>query len=284
MADDDTRTTRAFQNDIAKVSFSHLLELAIALGSYRDGLVLVGGWVPFLLLREHQPKHLDFQHAGSIDIDFAVNPNRVDEERYASLLELVQAQGYRPKQGSRFSFVKDVVTTTGEQVIQIDFLGPEYGGTTSSHRHQVVQDDFFLRKARGADIVFDHSAELTIEGELPGGADGKATLAVADIVGSVTMKGIVLGSRFKKKDAYDLFSLVRYYKEGAESVALEMKPYKDKPLVKEALAAIRDKFRAQNAEGPNWVADFEEVTGEARERLKTEAYLQVHRLLELLDV
>src|ERR1019366_8047161 len=157
---DGSRTYAAFEGNSAEVSYSHLLELAIALKTYKDGLVLVGGWVPFLLLREHQPESLDFQHAGSIDIDFAVSPKRMSEERYASLLELVQARGYTPKNGSRFSFVKTVGTTSGEQVMQIDFLGPEYGGTPASHRHQVVRDEFFLRKARGADIVFDHSTEL----------------------------------------------------------------------------------------------------------------------------
>src|SRR5437762_9364590 len=126
---EDTRTNKAFQSDIAEVSFSHLLELAIALGAYRDGLILVGGWVPYLLLQKHQPKHLDFRHAGSIDIDFAVNPKRVNEARYASLLELVQERGYQPKKSSRFSFLKTVKTTEGERDIQVDFLGPEYGGT-----------------------------------------------------------------------------------------------------------------------------------------------------------
>jgi hypothetical protein len=96
------------------------------------------------------------------------------------------------------------------------------------------------------------------------------------------MKGIVLGSRFKKKDAYDLFSLVQYYKNGAESVAEEIKPYKENKLVQEALTAIQEKFRSQNAEGPNWVADFQEVADEERERLKTGVYLQIRKLLDLL--
>src|SRR2546430_10683279 len=99
MTDDDSRTYAAFEGNSAEVSYSYLLELAIALQSYKDGLVLVGGWVPYLLLREHQPKHLEFKHAGSIDIDFAVNPERMSEERYASLLELVKARGYAPKNG-----------------------------------------------------------------------------------------------------------------------------------------------------------------------------------------
>jgi len=279
---EETRTLHTFRNNIAAISFSHMLELAIALGAYRDGLVLVGGWVPYLLLQEHQPKQLDFRHAGSIDIDFAVNPKKVTEERYNSLLELVQERGYQPKEGTRFSFLKKVQTSGGEKAIQVDFLGPEYGGTKKGHRHQIVQDDFFLRKAHGADIVFDHSYEITVEGKLPGGAEGKTKLNIADIVGSLTMKGIVLGDRFKHKDAYDVFSLVRYYKTGAKSVAEEIKPYKENKLVQQALMAIQEKFRSQNAEGPNWVAEFQELTGDERERTKTEAYVVMKEFLDLL--
>lgn len=85
---------------------SHLLELMMVLGSYRDGLVLVGGWVPYLLLKEYQNPEVSFQHLGSWDIDLAVNPAIVDEKKYATILELLQARGYRAKEGTTFSFVK----------------------------------------------------------------------------------------------------------------------------------------------------------------------------------
>ena len=279
MTSNDNRTKTVFVSNIADVSIAHLLELMIALGAYRDGLVLVGGWVPYLLLREYQNPTANFQHVGSVDIDIAVNPNVVNKERYSSLIALIQQRGYTLKDGSRFSFVKTVQTTRGEEQIQIDFLGPEYGGSTRSHRHQTVQDEFFLRKARGADIVFDQAIPLTLEGKLPNGGEGKTTIQLANIVGAVTMKGIVMGSRYKEKDAYDLASLVLYYKDGPISVADEVRPYMENGLVKESLDFIREKFRSREAEGPTWFADFQESIGEAREQFKTQAYLEVQRFL-----
>lgn len=275
----DNRTKTIFVSNIADVSLSHLLELMIALGSYREGLVLVGGWVPYLLLKEYQNKAVKFQHVGSVDIDIAVNPKIVDEKKYTTMLELLQQRGYRAKEGTTFSFVKTVVTNKGEEQIQIDFLGPEYGGTKKGHRHQVVQDDFLLRKAHGADIVFNQTLDITLEGRLPSGGEGKTTIKVANIVGSLTMKGIVMGSRYKEKDAYDITSLILYYKKGPFSVADEVRPFIEHGLVKEALNAIRDKFRSQEAEGPTWFADFQEAIGDVREQLKTQAYLQVQRFL-----
>ncbi|MBU3978178.1 nucleotidyltransferase domain-containing protein [Patescibacteria group bacterium] len=152
----DDRTKITFVSNIADVSLSHLIELMMALGSYREGLVVVGGWVPYLLLKEYQSKDVSFQHIGSKDIDIVVNPAIVDEKKYATILELLKERGYKPKEGTTFSFVKTVTTDKGEDKIQIDFLGPEYGGTPKNKRHQRVQDDFLLRKARGSDVVLIH--------------------------------------------------------------------------------------------------------------------------------
>jgi hypothetical protein len=148
---EEQRTHATFVSNIADVSFAHVLELMMTLGPYRAGLVLVGGWVPYLLLKAYQPQDISFQHVGSRDIDIVVNPTIVDQKQYATMVELLEQRGYIPKEHTTFSFVKRVQTTTGEEHIQVDFLGPEYGGTAKKHRHQVIQDDFLLRKARGAD-------------------------------------------------------------------------------------------------------------------------------------
>jgi len=281
------RTKTTFTSNIADLSLSHLLELMIALGSYREGLVLVGGWVPYLLLKEYQPTAADFKHVGSKDIDIAVNPKLIDEKGYASILELLKQRGYEQKLNAQgqpilHSFVKNVVGSKGPEQIQIDFLGPEYGGTQKSKRHQRIQDDFLVHKARGADVMFDHAIDITLEGKLPSGAEGRTNIKMANIVGIMTMKGIVVGSRYQQKDAYDIHSLVLHYKSGPFSVAEEISPFKEHGLVKEALNSIREKFRSREAEGPSWVAEFFEIGDEAAEQIKTQAYLQVQRFLTAL--
>ncbi|MBU1885331.1 nucleotidyltransferase domain-containing protein [Patescibacteria group bacterium] len=283
----DDRTKTTFISNIADVSLSHLLELMIALSEYREGLVLIGGWVPYLLLKHYQPSSVDFQHIGSKDIDIAVNPKIVDESGYASILEILKQRSYEPKldikgNSIQHSFVKNVTTNRGEGQIQIDFLGPEYGGTKKSKRHQRIQNDFLVRKARGVDVMFDHAIDVVLEGKLPDGAEGQTTIKMANIVGIMTMKGIVVGSRYKQKDAYDIHSLILYYKSGPLAVAKEVRPFIDHGLVKEALESIHEKFRSREAEGPSWVADFLEATDELREQIKTQAYLQVQRFLTAL--
>jgi len=273
------RTKLSFDEGIADISRSHLLELMLMLRSYKEGLVVVGGWVPYFLLQKFQKKDISFQHEGSIDIDIAVNPKIIDEIQYAKLTDLLQARGYEPNQKLEFSYIKRVKTELGEREIVVDFLAPFAGGTSKSHRNQRVQSDFLARKIKGADLAFTNRLEFTLEGVLPNKTEAFATFYIADIVAILAMKGYVLGQRLKEKDAYDIFSLIMYYKNGVESVAEEIKPFMAHELVEESLSNLQEHFKSRNAVGPGLVADFFNDTGEERERRMTQAYLQVQRFL-----
>src|SRR5260370_19844761 len=91
---EEYRTQTTFVSNIADVSFAHVLELMLALGSYREGFVLVGGWVPYLLLKAYQSQDISFQHVRSKDVDIVVNPALVDQKRYATMVELLEQRGY----------------------------------------------------------------------------------------------------------------------------------------------------------------------------------------------
>jgi hypothetical protein len=53
-----------YDRDLTEASKGALLELCMALSQYRGEFVLVGGWAPYFLTRQH------FDHCGSVDIDF----------------------------------------------------------------------------------------------------------------------------------------------------------------------------------------------------------------------
>jgi len=86
------RLIEAYHEGLVAASRSAMLELALALGKYREAIVLVGGWVPCLLVERYGQG--DFQHIGSIDIDLAVDPNRLGPVDYATIVELIERRGY----------------------------------------------------------------------------------------------------------------------------------------------------------------------------------------------
>ena len=59
-----------------------LVDVAQVLASFRDAMVVVGGWVPDLLFPATEPKHV-----GSIDVNLALDAAKLGDGRYAELLK-----------------------------------------------------------------------------------------------------------------------------------------------------------------------------------------------------
>jgi len=59
-----------------------LMDLGQVLAAFEDCLVVVGGWVPDLLIKDAEERHV-----GSIDVDLALDAARLTEGRYAKLIE-----------------------------------------------------------------------------------------------------------------------------------------------------------------------------------------------------
>ena len=272
-----------YDRAITGASLSALAELGLALGTYRDSLVLVGGWVPYLLVREHGRG--GFAHVGSIDIDLAVDPETVDREGYATIVELVEDRGYQGRHsrtGERlaFSFAKDVLWEGRTYSIHVDLLTEGEGGR---RRHRRVQPDLPARIARGCGIAFRHNHTVKVDSVLPEGGRTEVEVKALDITGCVGMKGIVLGERFKEKDAYDVYSVVGHCLGGPEEVAGVVAGHLSDAELSDGIDVISRRFRSIDAEGPAWVAGFLEPTdGEARARATAEAFVMVDRFVRAL--
>lgn len=74
------RVDSSYSSPIVDASMSALLELSMGLRSFSDALVLVGGWVPYFLLRDHRASDSDFEHVGSIDIDLVVDHDKIGSD------------------------------------------------------------------------------------------------------------------------------------------------------------------------------------------------------------
>jgi hypothetical protein len=258
---------------------SVLLELVRVLGAYRDQVVLIGGWVPELLLPNAEPKHV-----GSLDIDLALDHRELADSGYRTIQDLLTSRGYKQDERQPFIYRRSVPAGAREITVQVDLLAGEYAGTGPSHRTQQVQD-VRPRKTRGCDLALDLATEVKITGRLPGGADDSATIRVATIVPFLVMKGMALADRLKEKDAYDVYFCVRNFPGGVEGLAAEFAPHAGHGLVKEGLRKIAQRFSSPTAFGPTAVADFMQVTelGE-RDLLRRDAFERLAALLARLDL
>ena len=268
----------SYTSDAVEAARLVLLELTRVLGEYRDHIVLIGGWVPELLCPQAQSPH-----TGSIDVDLALNHGKLKDAGYRSICKLLSDHGYR--EGKQPFIFHRKVEVNGRQIdVEVDFLAAESGVTGASHRTQKVQG-IGARKARGCELAFEMFQEVTIEGDLPGGAKDKNTIRIASIVPFIVMKGMALYDRLKAKDAWDIHYCLRNYPGGLDAVVREFIPHKENPLVVEGLTKIRDKFLSPNHIGPRHVADFEEVDNEeARNEIQRDAYERATFLLEQVGI
>jgi hypothetical protein len=270
-------TRRDYTAEAVQAAKSVLLELMHLLGEYRDDIVLIGGWVPELLL-PREP----FPHVGSMDIDLALNHLKI-QDGYKRIEELLISRGYYQDESKQpYIFFRDVPVSGRTIKVQVDLLSGEYEGTGKSRRHQVVQG-MKARKVRGCDLAFDMVKEVPVEGEIPGGGHDRVTIRIASIVPFFIMKGMALDERLKEKDAWDIYFCLRSYPGGIDTLAEEFRPHLSHGLIQEGLAKIDKHFASITSIGPKFVADFEAVEDpEERERIIRDAFERANALLEKL--
>jgi hypothetical protein len=271
-------STTDYPPDAVEAAKSVLVELVHVLGEYRDDMVIVGGWVPPLLMPDSSG------HVGSTDVDVALNHLAENDETYSRISESLRARDYEQDENQPFIWYRTVETNGAHVVVEVDFLAGEYGGRGKAHRTQQVQD-LRPRKARGADLLFDESVECEVTAQLPGGGFDSVVVKVAGVVPYVVMKTAALNTRIKEKDAYDIWFTLSNYPGGVPAIAGEFEGLVDHGLVTEAIEVLGSKYASPDHFGPTSVAVFRELDGEEAELVKRDAYERVQALLiSLADV
>ena len=272
-------TKADYPKDEVEACLSVMVELMTVLGEFRDSIALVGGWVPYFLIEGKKE-----EHTGSLDIDMAFDLEKISDDTYQTILQLLEARGY--EQGDQPFIFKRIVPVKGRDpvTVEINLLAREYGGTGKSRRTQRVQD-VRARKARGCDLVFEHTFSARLRWDMPDGARNEVLMKVANALPFLVMKGVALWDRYKEKDAYDIYFSILHYPGGIRQLAKVFEPFKANRLVLEGLGKIKARFNDVNAPGPVWVANFLDIDDEEeKERIKRDVFERVNAFLEALDI
>jgi len=269
---------RDYSEDIVDAARSVQLEVIRILGEYQENIVVVGGWVPELLIPDAEEKHI-----GSSDVDLALDHRKITQTGYKTIRDHLLSHGY--EQGEQpFSFQRTVDMGDRKIPVDVHFLAGEYAGTGKGHRTQKVLD-IQPRKARGVDLAFEMPQKIKIRGSLPNGGDDVVEIQVASMTAFLVMKGMALKSRLKEKDAWDIYYCVQFYKGGIDFLIEEFRPMLEYGLVIEALGNIAEKFASPTAIGPTHVADFYEIADASeRDLIQRDAYERINYFLRALGI
>jgi hypothetical protein len=171
------------------------------------------------------------------------------------------------------------------QIVKVDFLAGEYGGTGKSHRTQKILE-MRPRKARGCDLAFEiPPVKIAMKGQLPDGALDEVQVQISSVVPFLIMKGMAMEDRRKAKDAYDIYFVIQNYPGGLDEVVKAFVPYLKMPLVQEGLGKIAGKFASIDHIGPKDVANFFDLQDTDERTLRQrDVYEKVSFLLGKLGV
>lgn len=137
-----------------------VIEVAQNPGEFAEACVLVGGWVPDLLIPDPEA-----EYAGSIDVDLALNPERLSGNQYATLLDTLKRKGYEP--GEKPFQLRREVEVEGRKIpVDVDFLAPK-GAEMKKHRPKLVPG-FRVLEADGCALAFRKLVAVKLEGRMGG--------------------------------------------------------------------------------------------------------------------
>ena len=275
-SDYDDRTTIAVK--------SVLVEIGQVLGSYEGQFAVIGGAVPWLLLRE-----AEMPHVGTMDVDLSLNPEALSGGKYAQLIELLWKQGYQQRENlARFQLVRTVpARDEGPDIdVLVDFLMPR--DATIARNAPPLVANFAAQRADGAELALRFHELVTVEGDMPDGGRNRIHIAVASIPALLAMKGYAIAKRVKQKDAYDIYYSIRNFPGGVVALVEATRPLLEFKTAKRGYLHISEKFRQLDDFGPTSVRQFvdsSEMLGERTpDQWQQDAFGQVNAWLSALGI
>ncbi len=228
-----------------------LVDLGQVLAAFEDCLVVIGGWVPDLLLDQ-----ADEPHVGSIDVDLALDANKLAEDRYADLLKLLLNTGRYKPGGKPFQLVVEVDLKDGLKPVQVEveFLAPKEV-KLKKHKPKLLEG-FRVLQADACGTAFHAPVEKQVSGRTVRGASNTVRLRVASLPDFLVMKAHALAGRDKPKDSYDLCYCLEHFPEGPDRLAAMWAARRQEKDVARAIDILREKFASVDAFGPQQVVEF----------------------------
>lgn len=228
-----------------------LVDLGQVLAGFRDCVVVIGGWVPDLLAPD-----ADEPHIGSIDVDLAIDAEKLSDGRYAELLKLLLDTGRYRRGDKEFQLVVEVALDDGQKPVQVEveFLAPK--AVELAKNVPKLLAGFRVLQVAATNGVFSHPVEISLSGRNVRGATNTVRLRTASAADALMMKAHAIDGRDKPKDVYDLCYCLERLPGGIEQRAAEWKARgKEQNFVK-AEAILREKFNAVDAFGPRQLVEF----------------------------
>ena len=246
------------------------LQVATVLGDLMDDLVIVGGFVPSLLINQNNLAEGVEAHVGTLDLDVGMSLAIFDDEHYQAIVERLRAADFEPDVNEKGNPVFQRWLHREYRKITVDFLIPPSYDTDRGGRIRILEKDFGAIIAPGLELAFRDFQIVELNGTTLRGEKVIRSVKVCGAGAYVVLKAMTFRNRGENKDAYDLFYLIRNYGRGVEDVAERFLSLLPNDECETALKILREDFAETNAVGVRRVVAFLLGEGETDDALQTE--------------
>lgn len=262
---------------VIKATRQILLEVFKLLENFHESLILVGGWVPIMIIPEAEDKHV-----GTLDVDLVINDKSLNETGSETIEDILLSNGYQ--HGTEPGRYVKKIDIDGKPIdVPVDFL--------ASEQRYIPQNEFFditgiqAISSPGCELSFEVHEKIALDGDLPDGSHYSTIIKSAGIVALIVMKAHAMNIRKKSKDAYDIWFCLANYPGNIEIVAKAFKPHVGKNSVKIALALLSENFKSIDDRGPTDVIKEDGSSdSEYRMFLQQDSFQRVQALLNYIGV
>lgn len=240
--------------------------------------MVVGGWVPDLLISEVKETHV-----GSIDVDLALDAEKLNDGRYAELLKLLldtrrYRLGVKP-----FQLLTDVDLQDGHKPIQVDVEFLASKEVKLEKNNPKLFEGFRVLQADACGTAFNAPVSIELAGQTILGRKNTVRLRVASLPDFLVMKAHALDGRDKPKDAYDICFCLENFPDGIELLATAWKQRSEEKDIRRAIEIVREKFATVDSFGPGQVVEFfDSPDRDSQDMQARRAFEWVQKLLGLL--
>lgn len=231
------------------------LTIAQTLGDAMDrDAVIVGGLVP-VLLYQHVPPVWEYgEHAGTADVDLALDLVILDRERYENVADRLQRSGFRPDVNDKGNLVRQ--RWRSEQGGLIDFVMPPVPPDTEGGRQQPLTAELAAMTMAGLELALDHRVPVTLAGRDLEERYVERTVPVCSAEIFMVLKGLALAGRMKPKDAYDMHYVLLHDSKGASGLGASLRALGPNDAITRAIGFLERDYREVDGRGPRDVCAF----------------------------
>jgi hypothetical protein len=274
-------TADGYKGEQVELVRATCLYVATKLGDIMDELVVIGGLVPSLLIKQDElPEGID-AHVGTIDLDIGLTLALLNEGRYKTLTERLRRAGLEQDVNDEGNPTRQRWKIEKPSKVTVDFLIQPSLPDDRGGKLRNIEPDFAAVIAPGLHLAFQDRERVSLSGLTIMGEQVTRDVWVSGPGAYVVLKSIAFRLRGENKDAYDLYYLVRNFGTGVGDVASRLKPLLGDPSAQQAMAYLKEDFLSHDGIGPSRVAEF--IRGTVDDDIQADVVGYIRRLIELCN-